>query len=170
MSYSAVGVIVTLILSLLAAPLTSQAQSAAHVPRLGLLIPSSVSAVASRLEAFRHGLRDLGYVEGRTIILEYRFADGQADRLPPRRFPHHRLHRYAMCSATQRDTSSARVWSMSRFHTTARACPPSTSTPNPRIPQARCRRLSSSMGSMSPRRFNISRASPTWWRAESPAS
>jgi putative ABC transport system substrate-binding protein len=82
MWYSAVGVIVTLILSLLAAPLTSQAQSATHVPRLGLLIPSSVSAVASRLEAFRHGLRDLGYVEGRTIILEYRFADGQADRLP----------------------------------------------------------------------------------------
>jgi putative ABC transport system substrate-binding protein len=82
MWYSAVGVIVTLILSLLAAPLTSQAQSAAHVPRLGLLIPSSVSAVASRLEAFRHGLRDLGYVEGRNIILEYRFADGQADRLP----------------------------------------------------------------------------------------
>src|SRR5438132_6738971 len=82
MWYSAVGVIVTLVLSLFAAPLTSQAQSAAHVPRLGLLIPSAVSAVASRLEAFRHGLRDLGYVEGRTITLEYRFADGQADRLP----------------------------------------------------------------------------------------
>jgi ABC-type uncharacterized transport system substrate-binding protein len=79
---SAVGGIVTLILSLLMAPLTSQAQPAAHVPRLGLLIPSAVSAVASRLEAFRHGLRDLGYVEGRTITLEYRFADGQADRLP----------------------------------------------------------------------------------------
>src|SRR5439155_14372218 len=43
MWYSAVGVIVTLVLSLLAAPLTSQAQPAAHVPRLGLLIPSAVS-------------------------------------------------------------------------------------------------------------------------------
>jgi putative ABC transport system substrate-binding protein len=77
-----IGGIVTLILSLLTAPLTSQAQHAAHVPRLGLLIPSAVSAVASRIEAFRHGLRDLGYVEGRNITLEYRFADGQADRLP----------------------------------------------------------------------------------------
>ncbi len=79
---STIGGIVTLILSLLTAPLTSQAQPAAQVPRLGLLIPSSFSAVASRIEAFRHGLRDLGYVEGRNITLEYRFADGQADRLP----------------------------------------------------------------------------------------
>ena len=82
MGCSAIRCIVTLILSLLTAPLTSQAQPAAHVPRLGLLIPSAVSAVASRLEAFRHGLRDLGYVEGRNITLEYRFADGQAARLP----------------------------------------------------------------------------------------
>jgi len=77
-----VGGIVTLMLSLLMAPLTSQAQHAAHVPRLGLLMPGSASGYASRLEAFRHGLRDLGYVEGRTITLEYRFAEGQADRLP----------------------------------------------------------------------------------------
>jgi putative ABC transport system substrate-binding protein len=45
-------------------------------------MPGSASGYASRLEAFRHGLRDLGYVEGRTITLEYRFAEGQADRLP----------------------------------------------------------------------------------------
>jgi len=77
-----VGCIVTLILSLLTAPLTSQAQHATHVPRLGLLMPGSATGYASRMEAFRHGLRDLGYVEGRTITLEYRFADGQFDRLP----------------------------------------------------------------------------------------
>jgi putative tryptophan/tyrosine transport system substrate-binding protein len=76
------GCIVTFILSLLTAPLTSQAQHAAHVPRLGLLMPGSTSGYAPRIEAFRHGLRDLGYVEGRDITLEYRFADGQADRLP----------------------------------------------------------------------------------------
>src|SRR5260370_757118 len=74
---STIGGIVTLSLSLLTAPLTSQAQPAAHVPRLGLLIPSSFSAAASRIEAFRHGLRDLGYVEGQTILLEYRYADDQ---------------------------------------------------------------------------------------------
>src|SRR2546425_9081731 len=77
-----VGGIVTLMLSLLTAPLTSQAQQAAHVPRLGLLMPGSASGYASHIEAFRHGLRDLGYVEGRNITLEYRFAEGQADRLP----------------------------------------------------------------------------------------
>ena len=77
-----VGCIVILILRLLAAPLTSQAQHATHVPRLGLLMPGSASGYAPRMEAFRHGLRDLGYVEGRTITLEYRFTDGQFDRLP----------------------------------------------------------------------------------------
>jgi putative tryptophan/tyrosine transport system substrate-binding protein len=79
---STTGCIVTLILSLLTAPLTSQAQQAAHVPRLGLLMPGSASAFASRIEAFRQELRDLGYVEGHNITLEYRFAEGQADRLP----------------------------------------------------------------------------------------
>ena len=79
---STIGCIVTLILSLLTAPLTSNAQQAAKVPRLGLLILVSASAVASRIEAFRHGLRDLGYVEGQNITIESRFADGQADRLP----------------------------------------------------------------------------------------
>lgn len=79
---STTGCIVTLIVSLLTAPLTSQAQQAAHVPRLGLLMPGSSSAFASRIEAFRHVLRDLGYVEGRNITLEYRFTEGQADRLP----------------------------------------------------------------------------------------
>jgi putative tryptophan/tyrosine transport system substrate-binding protein len=79
---STIGCIVTLILSLLTAPLTSTAQQAAKVPRLGLLIPGSSSAFAPRIEAFRHGLRDLGYVEGRNITIEYRFAEGQDDRLP----------------------------------------------------------------------------------------
>jgi putative ABC transport system substrate-binding protein len=79
---STLGCLVTLILSLLAAPLTSTAQQAANGPRLGLLIPGSSSAFAPRIEAFRQGLRDLGYVEGRNIAIEYRFAEGQADRLP----------------------------------------------------------------------------------------
>ena len=79
---STIGGIATLILSLLTAPLTSQAQHAAHVARLGLLIPGSASAFAPRIEIFRHGLRDLGYVEGQHITLESRFADEQADRLP----------------------------------------------------------------------------------------
>ena len=79
---STIGCMVTLILSLLTAPLTSTAQQAAKVPRLGLLIPGSSSAFAPRIEAFRYGLRDLGYVEGRNITMEYRFAEGKDDRLP----------------------------------------------------------------------------------------
>jgi putative ABC transport system substrate-binding protein len=45
-------------------------------------MPGSASAFASRIEAFRQELRDLGYVEGHNITLAYRFAEGQADRLP----------------------------------------------------------------------------------------
>jgi putative ABC transport system substrate-binding protein len=76
------ALIVILVLGILGAPLTPKAQQAAHVPRLGLLMPGSASGYASRIEAFRHGLRDLGYVEGRNITLEYRFNEGQVDRLP----------------------------------------------------------------------------------------
>ena len=82
MGFSAIRCIVTLVLSLLTAPLTSQAQQVARLPRLGLLMPGSASGYAVRLEAFRHGLRDLGYVEGHNITLEYRFNEGQFDRNP----------------------------------------------------------------------------------------
>jgi putative ABC transport system substrate-binding protein len=82
MWFNAVGCIMALTLSLLAAPLAATAQPPARVPQLGLLIPGSASAFASRLEAFRQGLHDLGYLEGQNIALTYRFADGKADRLP----------------------------------------------------------------------------------------
>ena len=79
---SAVGCIVTFTLSLLVVPLLAVAQPVGKARRLGLLISGSSSDFAPRIEAFRHGLRDLGYIEGRNIIIEYRFAEGQADRLP----------------------------------------------------------------------------------------
>jgi len=79
---STIGCIVTLILSLLTVPLTSTAQQTAKVPRLGLLIPGSSSAYAPSIEAFGHGLRDLGYVEGRNIAIEYRYAEGKVERFP----------------------------------------------------------------------------------------
>jgi putative ABC transport system substrate-binding protein len=79
----AVGCLVTLILSLLATPLTAEAQQLAQVPRIGVLSASSSAAEASSysLEAFRQGLRDLGYVEGQNIAVEYRFAEWQEARL-----------------------------------------------------------------------------------------
>ncbi len=58
------------------------AQPAKKVPRVGLLIASSSAVNAARVPPFRDGLRDLGYVEGKNIILEQRYADGKVDRLP----------------------------------------------------------------------------------------
>jgi putative ABC transport system substrate-binding protein len=61
----------------------AHAQQPARIPRIGYLSPGSASGgFQARDEAFRQGLRDLGYVEGRTIAVEYRFADGRFDRLP----------------------------------------------------------------------------------------
>jgi len=79
---STIGRIVTLILSLLTVPLTSHAQPTAHVPRLGLLMLGSASGFASGIDAFRQGLRDLGYVEEQNIMLESRYAEGSFERLP----------------------------------------------------------------------------------------
>jgi len=72
------------ILSLILVPLVAEAQPAASLPRIGFLAPSSPSdsRVARYLEAFRQGLRELGYVEGQNIAIEFRWAGDQYDRLP----------------------------------------------------------------------------------------
>ena len=76
----AVGYIVTFTLSLLAAPLVAHAQRPGHVPVIGMLTPQPAPQPAC--EAFRQGLRALGYLEGHNILLEYRFADGRFAQLP----------------------------------------------------------------------------------------
>ena len=69
--------------ALLAAPLHVFAQQAvATMPRIGFLGVSTPAAWAPRIDAFRAGLRDLGYVEGKNILIEFRFAEGKYDRLP----------------------------------------------------------------------------------------
>jgi putative ABC transport system substrate-binding protein len=68
--------------ALLAAPLVAEAQEPGKIPRIGLLGPRSSSDGAPFFDAFRQGLRELGWVEGRNITLEYRFAEGRLDRLP----------------------------------------------------------------------------------------
>jgi putative ABC transport system substrate-binding protein len=82
MWYSTLGCLVTLILSLLTAPLAAEAQSSPPVPRIGVLAAFSLTAEARNRDAFRHGLHALGYVEGQTILLEERWAEGQPERLP----------------------------------------------------------------------------------------
>jgi putative tryptophan/tyrosine transport system substrate-binding protein len=66
---------------LLAAPLTAEAQQAAKVARIGLLT-TNLSTGPHLRDAFRQGLRDLGYVEGRNVVIEYRDAEGKFERLP----------------------------------------------------------------------------------------
>jgi putative ABC transport system substrate-binding protein len=58
------------------------AQQAAKVPRIGYLSATSPSTVSDRTDAFRQGLRELGYVEGKNILIEWRYAEGKLDRLP----------------------------------------------------------------------------------------
>ncbi len=59
----------------------AQAQQPTKIPRIGFLSATSPSAIAARVEAFRRGLRELGYVEGKNITIEWRYAEGKLDRL-----------------------------------------------------------------------------------------
>src|SRR5688572_32039947 len=60
----------------------AEAQQPAKVPRIGYLSGASLSAIRERIEAFRQGLRDLGYVEGKNIVIEWRWAEGKYERFP----------------------------------------------------------------------------------------
>jgi putative ABC transport system substrate-binding protein len=61
---------------------SAEAQQSKKVPRIGYLGAASASADAPRAEAFRKGLRDLGYIEGQNIIIEYRYEERAFERLP----------------------------------------------------------------------------------------
>jgi putative ABC transport system substrate-binding protein len=76
-----IGLAVVLALGFTLAPLTVGAQPAA-MPMVGYLGSASPDVFASRLRAFRQGLSEAGYVEGRNVVIEYRWAEGQYDRFP----------------------------------------------------------------------------------------
>jgi len=61
---------------------SAHAQQQKKIPRIGFLVTTSPSAFSARVEAFRQGLRELGYLEGKNIVIEYRWAEGKFDRLP----------------------------------------------------------------------------------------
>ena len=67
--------------NLFLAPLAADAQEAAKIPRIGFLAAPSRSDRAPMRDPFVQGLRELGWVEGKDVAIEYRFADGRADRL-----------------------------------------------------------------------------------------
>src|SRR5262245_13907590 len=77
-----IGLAVVLAVSLILVPLAAEAQHAGKVYRVGFLGSTSPSDYASQVEAFRGGLRDLGYVEGQNLIIEFRWAQGKNERLP----------------------------------------------------------------------------------------
>ena len=68
--------------SILAVPLVANAQPAGKVHRIGYLGVTTPNSAARSMEAFREGLRELGWIEGQNIVIDYRFAEGRFDRLP----------------------------------------------------------------------------------------
>src|SRR6516225_7397133 len=60
----------------------AEAQQAGKIPRIGYLGGATPAALSVRLDAFRQGMRELGYVQGKNIVIEYRYAEGELDRLP----------------------------------------------------------------------------------------
>jgi len=64
------------------APLAAEAQPAGKIYRIGMLETTSLASNAANLDAFRQGLRELGYVEGQNFVFEYRSADGRSERFP----------------------------------------------------------------------------------------
>jgi putative tryptophan/tyrosine transport system substrate-binding protein len=73
---------ITLLGGAAALPLVARAQQPGKLPIIGILGLASAAAAAPYVNAVRVGLRDLGYVEGQNLIVEYRFGDGNYDRLP----------------------------------------------------------------------------------------
>src|SRR5689334_3156349 len=68
-----------------AAPLVAKAQQPGKpLPRIGFLGNADPKSATEPLDAFREGLRELGWIEGRTIAIEYRWAGGQSERVPER--------------------------------------------------------------------------------------
>ena len=76
------AILLTLVLAMLGTPGAADAQQPSKTPRIGVLSPLSPSADGPNVKALREGLRELGYVDGQNIVLDYRWAEGQLDQLP----------------------------------------------------------------------------------------
>jgi putative ABC transport system substrate-binding protein len=82
MNRGIIGLLVILALSFLMAPLIAEAQPSGKVYRIGYLGNSAPGLEIDIVQAFRQGLRELGYIEGQNIAIEYRWAEGRVERLP----------------------------------------------------------------------------------------
>ena len=72
---------IPLIVAVMVVAAMAQAQQPTKIPHIGFLSAVSASTISARIGAFNHGLRDLGYVEGKNIIVEWRYAEGKLERL-----------------------------------------------------------------------------------------
>jgi hypothetical protein len=77
-------IVVLLVGLALASVRLAQAQQPTKIPRIGYLTAGSLSysTMSARIEAFWQGLPELGYLEGKNIVIEYRYAEGKLDRVP----------------------------------------------------------------------------------------
>src|SRR5512134_3868163 len=80
MSASAIKAVFLVLSFILGRIHIAEAQQSTKLPRIGFLAGTKPAAVAARVAAFQQGLREIGYVEGKNIVVEYRYAEGNADR------------------------------------------------------------------------------------------
>jgi putative ABC transport system substrate-binding protein len=73
---------ILLVIAVMGVGAMAQAQQPTKIPRIGFLSATSLSTISARIEALRQGLRELGYVEGKNIVIELRSAEGKLDRVP----------------------------------------------------------------------------------------
>ena len=79
-SRTLVGLVLLLAIAAVGPPI--DAQPATRIPKIGLLSTTTQVTIAPWITGFRQGLREHGYVEGKTVLLEVRFAEGVVERLP----------------------------------------------------------------------------------------
>jgi putative ABC transport system substrate-binding protein len=97
-----------LISSVLGGAAIAEAQQPTTVSRIGFLSAVPLSSMSARVEALRQGLRELGYVEGQNIVIEYRFAEGQPDQVSQNAAELVRLKADAIVTAGATDTRAAK--------------------------------------------------------------
>src|SRR5262245_59752857 len=95
--------------TLLTVVVIAKAQQPTKVHRIGYLTGVSLSAMAARTESFRQGLRELGYVGGKNIVIEWRSSEGKEDRLPALAAELVRLTRSRSVSQSRRMCWSGRI-------------------------------------------------------------
>ena len=71
-----------LLMTLLLTPTLAMTQLTKKIPRIGFLVPGTSATFSARIESLRQGLRERGYVEGKNIAIDYRYAEGKLERLP----------------------------------------------------------------------------------------